>query len=463
MLRARARDLQRNNPIAKNYLNLLAANVVGDKGIIYQSKCHNNSGDLAQPINEKIEKAFKDWSKVGNCTADGKLSFRGVQDLVIRTIAQDGECFVRKLPAFKNKYRYALQIIDADQIDPLFNRLLSQGENEVRMGVEVDQWSRPVAYYVNPRPPTEVGGTLNRERIPASDMLHLFDPSRVNQTRGVTWFHPVMAQLKMLQGYIEAELVAARCGAAKMGWLKYSDPSAWEAPNADAEKQGMYTLEANPGMIETLPPGMEFVAWNPDHPANAFQNFVITLLRQVATGLGVSYNALASDLVGVNYSSLRSGMLIERDLWRRLQSYMVESFLGPIFEEWLDYALMSGELVLDSRDPERFLEGVWQPRGWQWVDPLKDVQAALLGISGGLTSRTEVLADKGEDVEDIYEQLSQEKKLEKQYGLELVTAAKPPKVSKGAGEQVEGEDGTVEETTAPAGDSRLVALPGGRR
>jgi len=368
------------------------------------------------------------------------------------------------LPAFKNKYRYALQIIDADQVDPLFNRLLSQGDNEVRMGVEVDQWSRPVAYYVNPRPPTEMGGTLNRERIPASEIIHLFDPARVNQTRGITWFHPVMAQLKMLQGYIEAELVAARTGAAKMGWLKYSDPSAWEAPNTDAEKQGSYTLEANPGMIETLPPGMDFVAWNPDHPANAFQNFVITLLRQVATGLGVSYNALASDLVGVNYSSLRSGMLIERDLWRRLQSYMVESFLGPVFEDWLDYALMSGELVLDSRDPARFLDGVWQPRGWQWVDPLKDVQAALLGISGGLTSRADVLADKGEDVEDIYEQLSEEMKLEKQYGLEISTAAKPPKVSKGPGEQVEGEDGTVEETTAPAGDSsRLVALPGGKR
>jgi lambda family phage portal protein len=242
-----------------------------------------------------------------------------------------------------------------------------------------------------------------------------------------------------------------------MGWLRYTDPSAFEAPNADAEKQGMYTLEANPGMIETLPPGMEFVAWNPDHPANAFQNFVITLLRQVATGLGVSYNALASDLVGVNYSSLRSGMLIERDLWRRLQSFLIESLLSRVFEEWLDLALLSGELVLDSRDPARFLEGLWQPRGWQWVDPLKDVQSALLGIDGGLTSRTDVLADKGEDVEAIFEQLSQEKKLAKQYGLQLETSAKAPKVSKETGEEI-----TPEETTAEPARAFIV-LSGGKQ
>jgi lambda family phage portal protein len=324
------------------------------------------------------------------------------------------------------------------------------------MSIEVDVWGRPVAYWVNPRPPTEMGGTLNKERIPAGSIIHLFDPSRVNQTRGVTWFHPVMTQLKMLGGYIEAELVAARAGAAKMGWLEYSDPSAYTEPNTDAQKQGMYTLEANPGMIETLPPGMKFTAWNPDHPANAFPQFVIALLRQVATGLGVSYNALASDLQGVNYSSLRSGLLIERDLWRRLQSWMVESFLERVFEEWLDMALLSGELVLDSRDPSRFLEGVWEPRGWQWVDPLKDVQASILAIDAGLASRIGILAETGEDVQDVFEQLSEEKKLAAQYGIDLEASAKPPKVQKTTGEEV-----SPEESDTSAEQGRLFAVKGG--
>jgi lambda family phage portal protein len=290
----------------------------------------------------------------------------------------------------------------------------------------------------------------------------MFDSTRVNQTRGVTWFHAVMSQLKMLGGYIEAELVAARTGAAKMGWLRYTDPSAYEAPNADAAKQGYNTLEANPGMIETLPPGMEFVAWNPDHPANAFPNFVIALLRQVASGLGVSYNALASDLQGVNYSSLRSGLLIERELWRRMQAWMIESFLAPVFEEWLDMALLSGELVLDSRDPSKFLAGAWNPRGWQWVDPLKDVQASSIAINNGLTSRTQVLAEKGEDYEETVEQLSEEKKIAEQYDVDVSGVAAAPKIDKATDE--EAPEPAADETGkagAAQDAARLLVVPKG--
>lgn len=453
LLRARSRDLARNNPIAKNYLNLLGANVIGDMGIRYQSKVRNNNGELNRPINQKIEQAWKDFSKAGECTADGKLSLRAVEDLVIRTVAQDGEAFIRLLPAFKNKYRFALQLIDADQIDPLFNRFPERNQNEVRMGVEVDAWGKPVAYWVNPRPPSEVGGTLDRERIPAEQIIHLYDPTRVNQTRGVTWFHAVMSQLKMLGGYIEAELVAARTGAAKMGWLRYTDPTAWETPNTDAQRQGYYTLEANPGMIETLPPGMEFVAWNPDHPTNAFPTFVIALLRQVASGLGVSYNALASDLVGVNYSSLRSGLLIERELWRTKQAWMIECFMCPVFKHWLDMALLSGALSLDSRDPAKFLAGVWSPRGWQWVDPLKDVQATILAIDNGLTSRTQALAEKGEDVEETFEQISEENRLAKQYDITLGVDAKKPVV-----DQTTGDEKETPEATDNTDETRLLTF-----
>jgi len=121
---------------------------------------------------------------------------------------------------------------------------------------------RPVAYYIYPGHPSDIGGSLLRERIPAEDIIHLYDVERVSQTRGVTWFHAVMMQLRMLEGYIEAELVAARTGAAKMGWLEHVDAETYEDPNPDRK----YTFDASPGTIETLPPGMKFVSWNPITP-----------------------------------------------------------------------------------------------------------------------------------------------------------------------------------------------------
>jgi lambda family phage portal protein len=331
------------------------------------------------------------------------------------------------------------------------------------MGIEVDEWGRPVAYHINEKHPSDLGGSLLRTRIPADQILHLYDPERINQTRGITWFHPCMVELRMLGGYVEAELVAARTGAAKMGFLKHTDASSFEEPNDDAK----YRIDAEPGVIEQLPPGLEFQAWSPEHPSNAFPMFVKAMLRFVASSMGVSYNALAADLEGVNYSSMRSGLLIERDQWKMCQSMMKEQLLQPIFESWISMALLAGALVLDSRDPSKFLEGKWEPRGWMWVDPLKDVQSSILAIGAGLDSRDRIIAEQGGDVEEVFEQLAEEKKLAKEYDLDLEINAKAPVVGKGPKETVDAEDeegaedGTAKSSAAP-GSSRLIAIGGSK-
>jgi lambda family phage portal protein len=223
--------------------------------------------------------------------------------------------------------------------------------------------------------------------------------------------------LKMLDGYMEAEIVAARVGAAKIAVLENKDPESYDQPNPDEP----FRMEANPGMIEALPPGYELKPFTPDHPANAFEAFVKTNLRWVASGLGCSYNALANDLQGVNYSSLRSGLLIERDRWKVVQKHVAEDFMQPIFDEWLKMALLTGALKLDSKDPEAYSQGKWIPRGWQWVDPYKETQAAVLAIGAQLQTREQTIADRGGDYEEVFEQLAEEDKVAKQFGIDLTT------------------------------------------
>jgi lambda family phage portal protein len=463
LLRARSRDLVRNNPTAKHFLNLVAANVVGPHGVTYQARVRNNDGKLNLPLNEKIEEAWEDWCLQDNCAVDGKLSLRALCDLVIRTVPQDGEAFVRMVRGYENPHGFALQLFDADQIDPLYNRAPEHGQNEIRLGIEVNKWGRPVAYWVTKGHPSDQLGSFERERVPASDVVHLYDPLRVNQTRGVTWFHSVMVPLRMLDGYIEAELIAARAGAAKMGFLRYTDASAYDAP--DPEKG--VKMDVRPGVIDTLPPGLEFVEWNPEHPAQAFPMFVQAMLRLVATGLGVSYNSLANDLIGVNYSSMRSGLLLERDQWRRLQSWFMESFLQRVFDAWMPMALLTGKLVLDSRDPAKFREGRWQPRGWQWVDPLKDVQASILAIAAGLSSRDEVISDKGGDFGEVAEQIAEEQKIAESYGLDFSAVGKPmPPKLPSEGDTVDTKPkaagDTADEESEQVFDFPLPALTGAR-
>ncbi|MCI0539082.1 MAG: phage portal protein [Verrucomicrobiales bacterium] len=72
-------------------------------------------------------------------------------------------------------------------------------------------------------------------------------------------------------------------------------------------------MEVSPGQFETRPVGFEFQTFDPQHPTQAFPFFVKTFLRGIASGLGVSYNTLANELEGVNFSSIRAGVSDERE------------------------------------------------------------------------------------------------------------------------------------------------------
>lgn len=130
--------------------------------------------------------------------------------------------------------------------------------------------------------------------------------------------------------------------------------------------------EAEPGHFEQLPDGVAFTPFDPQYPSNEFQPFMKTVLRGIASGLNVSYNGLASDLEGVNFSSIRSGVIDERDQWRSNQRWLIDSVMQRVFSKWLDTELLFGGLGgYDVRDFDRLNAVTWQPRGWAWVDPQK--------------------------------------------------------------------------------------------
>jgi capsid protein len=141
--------------------------------------------------------------------------------------------------------------------------------------------------------------------------------------------------------------------------------------------------------------------------------------------LGVGYNTLADDLEGVNYSSIRAAMLVERDEWRTLQGRVISQILQPLYCEWLTFATLSGQLILDSRPMSAFYEVTFVPRGWQWVDPLKDVNASVAEIDNGLNSRARVCAEQGDDFEEIAEELAEEQEIIEELGLILTGLGVP--------------------------------------
>lgn len=440
-LRTRARDLERNNALIRNYLRLLHTNVIGPNGFKLQAQVRNNNGDLNKPINDKIEEAWCEWCE--RPTLDERVDFVTFQRVILKGVARDGEAFIRLWRASDNPYGLSLEYIDPDLIDETYNVANDNDTNEVRMGVELDKFNRTVAYHVYNRLPSAYQmGPRYRERIPADQIIHLYEPERAQQTRGVSWMASIMVPAQMLDKYIEAELVGARMASSKMGFFQRTA----DAGTGAFSETGNFQMDFNPGSFGILPDGYSLSTFDPTHPGGVFGSFVKDCTRRIATGLGVSYNGISSDLEAVNYSSMRSGLLIERDVYRTIQSWWIGHFLTPVYREWMRFALLTGMLRLDSRDPKKFLPAKWHPRGWAWVDPLKDSQAGVVGLKNGLTSRTALLAEQGVDLETVLEELAEENRLAEQFGISIMEAAAPAPAAAPA----EGEDSP--ETEQPEAD-----------
>jgi lambda family phage portal protein len=429
ILRGRSRQLVRNNAHARRFVGLCAKNVIGPQPMYLMPKVAGRSGTLDKATNKVIQQAYDDFSKRRNFSLDRRLSRAAFTRLVWMSLPQDGEVFIRKIEGARNGHGFALQLIDPDLVDVMLNRApggTGPEANEIRMGVELDRDGAAVAYYVWNRHPSDRGSHV-RQRIDASEIEHVFVPLRPGQTRGVPWFAPVMLALNMLDGYREAELVAARMGASKMAAIINKNPDAIAAWNAkdvvsaeSGEDDSPRTMDFSPGMIPELLPGQEMQWYDPTHPTSAFGPFEAAILRTIAIGTGTAYTSLSGDMTGTSYSSGRMGLIDERDDWRTLQAFHVEHVEEPVYEAWMPNALLTGALPLASPvATPQLLAAVFQPRGWQWVDLANEAEAAERQIKLGLNSRTRIAAEQGRDWEEVLEELRHEEDLADEYGVDV--------------------------------------------
>jgi len=415
ILRDRSRDLERNNEWVKGFLRSLENNTLGEKGVSLQVRAKEPSGQLDEIANNIIERAWKQWSKVGNCEVTGRHSWVDVQRLILRCIARDGEVLIRII---KKSTGLCLQILEADLLDDSYNARADNG-NEIRFGVEFDSYRRPVAYHLLGNHPgdSQFNADFKRRiRVPAEEIIHPFKTERPEQSRGIPWLVSSMNRLKMLDGYAEAELVAARTGAAKMGFFTKATPDGW---TGEIDDDGNLPVDSSPGTIEELPAGVDFKSWDTNHPNSGYGDFVKSCLRGVATSLGISYNALSNDLEGVNYSSIRAGLIEEREVWKAVQRMMIDHVLEPVFEAWLEVELLSGRLGLPFDKFFKFNAPEFRGRRWAWVDPKKDMEAAVLAMRNRIKPLRDIIAEAGDDIYDVLAKVKEDEELAASYGLKL--------------------------------------------
>lgn len=451
ILRKRSRMLVRDNPHARGVVRYFANNVIGAHGIRPIPMNYGVDGELSKKANAAIVRAWLQWSKPKTASTDERSSFAELERQLTKNLVMDGEFLIRKWVGFDNAWGYALEIIDPDLLDEQFNRGPDRNGNEIRMGVEVDRFHRPVAYHLFKYHPSEVGRTNERVPVPASEIIHGFIPLRPGQTRGIPWFACILLDAQMLAGYTEAELVAARTAAAKMGFfVSDKDDDATDPPQTGEQ----ISMEASPGLLEKLTPGTRFETWDPQHPNAGYDAFTRAILRAHAVGMGVSYASLTGDLSQTSFSSSRVGMMGERDEFEVLQTWLVEHSHADVYTSWLPLTMLTPFLTLPSFDAKRWLEVRWQGRRWQPVDPLKDITAIEKEIALGVNSRSAHCRSMGREFEGVLQELAHENELAKQYKVDItgatVTVKEDAPGNDAEDEPDNGKDDTPESTDKPA-------------
>lgn len=425
LLRNRSRSLRMNNPHVRRYFQLREDNVIGSTGVSFSSQAKNASGSLDATGNDKIEAAWRKWCR--RPTVEGTMSFSDALRLLDVAAACDGDVFIEIVRGSSYRDRIGFRIYEADWVDETMNRPAGDGVNRIRMGVETDDADKPIAYwfftYHRGDQDLAIGRKLHR-RVPADRIIHYYKRRRPGQTRGEPMFASVLLSLKMVDGYRDSEITNRRVRAALGGFIETATPDVGPSGLADnagevADATGL-EMYLEPGQIRGLSPGQTFKAFTPSAGGDDYAAFEKAMLRAIASGLGVSYVALANDLEGVSYSSIRQGTLDDRERWMTEQEFLIDHVVFPLFEAWLlNWMTVNSESLPISRF-EKFIDGAtFNGRRWPWVDPSKDVRATISELDAGLTSHSAIARQNGLDYSDIVKEIAEDQKAISAAGVKL--------------------------------------------
>ncbi|HUS39463.1 MAG TPA: phage portal protein, partial [Pirellulales bacterium] len=267
-------------------------------------------------------------------------------------------------------------------------------------------------------------------RIPAVDdrgrpnVLHLYHQKRPGQTRGVPFFAPVLLYFQNLADYMEAELVAARM-AACFGII-FNKSTA----NNSAEDRplGEYTSDADGRTIEEFQPGMsievtdtDVTQIDPKRPGEHFDPFVARILRMICAGMGLPYEQVSKDFSQSNYSNMRAALLEARRLFTMHQEYFTTHLCQPSWnlvmeESWLRrYWGRNKKSFYDNQYAYTLVK--WDPPGWEWVDPPREVKAAIDAVEHNLMPHSDALRQRGYSLDDTLVSNARSKRKQRELGL----------------------------------------------
>lgn len=406
-IRDRSRDASRNDWSGAASAQRWTTNIVGI-GIVPRWK-----RVTSRERKQQLVDLWNDWCATAD--ADGVLSFYGLQTLAVRSWFESGEVFVRlrpRVPESGLPVPLQVQLIEADYV-PMLDADQWPGlpaGNTIRQGIERNRYGRRIAYWMYRDHPGDSAGAIDADRlvrVAASQVLHVFEPTRPGQLRGVPALATVLARLRNIGDYDDAVLERQKLANLFVAWIKRTLPSTSDIEYDsltglptfyDADGAPMPSLE--PGMTQELQPGEDVVFANPPEAGTTYSDYMRTQHLGTAAAAGLPYEILSGDIKEISDRTLRVLINEFRRLAEQRQWQVVIPMLcQPVMNAWTEAASLVGLVAADEVDAVRRVE--WAPHGWAYIHPVQDVQGKKLEVEAGFRSRSSVIAERGDDPEEV--------------------------------------------------------------
>lgn len=387
ILRDRSRDMVRNNPYAKRAMQVIGTNTVGT-GI-------RPTASAGKQAAKKIKEAWKYWAESTKCDHSGTFDFYGLQSLVMKSVAESGECLVIKRRSADQTVPLELQVVEADLIDHNHDGETRSDGSYTIQGIEFNESGKRVGYWLYNRHPGESGGFIGSKLVPASDVLHIYRVERPGQVRGVPFGTSGLLRLKDFDDFEDAQLMRQKIAACFSIFV--TDPQGDSTAGTDAQLEALSKVE--PGTIEYLKPGKEVTFASPP-PAEGYSEYSTTILHAIAMAYGVTYESLTGDLSNVNFSSARMGWLEFHRLVNEYQSYMLIPRLCRPVWAWFMEALKISINTLDAS-----ITAEWTTPRREMINPVEEIKAMSEAVRSGFMTWSEAIRQSGYDPEVVVAEL----------------------------------------------------------
>ncbi len=442
-IRDRARDTSRNDWSGASTTQHWSTNLIGI-GIVPRFK-RIKSKDRKKALID----AWDDF--VDKADADGVLNLYGLQTLAVRSWFESGEVFIRKRPqplAAPLPVPLQIQVIESDfvpQLDADQWPGMPAG-NIIRQGIERNRFGRRIAYWMyREHPGDNAGGRINAQdlvRVDARDVCHIYEPKRPGQLRGVSEMAPIITRLRNIGDFDDAVLERQKLSNLFMAFIKRQLPTAYDEDYDPLTNLPIQRDENDaplapmmPGTTQELLPGEEVQFANPPEAGTTYSDYMRTQHMATSAGTGLPYELMAGDIRQISDRTLRLVINeFRRFCEQRQWQVVIPMMCRPVLAWWATAmyltAQCSAEELVDITRAE------WSPHGWPYMHPVQDAQAKQIEVEAGFRSRSSVIAERGDDPEQVDDERQADDEREDALGLK----PEPPAAAPGAPGQKPGND-----------------------